>query len=499
MAHNNLGIALRDQRKLDEAIAAYRKAIELDPKYAMAYNNLGIALSAPGEAGRGHRRLPQGHRTRPEIRHGPQQPRHRPARPEEAGRGHRLPTARPSNSTRNPPMPTTTSASPCASQKKLDEAIAAYRKAIELDPKYAMAHNNLGNALRDQRKLDEAIACLPQGHRTRPEIRHGPHQPRQRPVRPGEAGRGHRLPTARPSNSTRSTPRPTTTSASPCRTRGSWTRPSPATARPSNSTRNTPRPTSTSASPWRDQGKLDEAIACYRKAIELDPKYAGPQQPRHRPVRPEEAGRGHRRLPQGHRTRPEIRRGPLQPRHRPARPGEAGRGHRLLPQGHRTRPEIRLRPQQPRLRPGRPDAKLGRGHRLLPQEAVELAPQSALAWQYLGWVQYRAGNWKASIEALEKSCKLQKGAGDSGQWIVMSLAHGKLANEKDLPEQERDRHKAEARRLYDQAVKHIDSMGPRRRCHDPGHPRFSRGSRGIVGGQRETEVNAEVADVASRF
>jgi hypothetical protein len=76
----------------------------------------------------------------------------------------------------------------------------------------------------------------------------------------------------------------------------------------------------------------------------------------------------------------------------------------------------------------------------------------------LGWVQYRAGNWKASIEALEKSCKLQKG-GDGGQWIVMSLAHGKLANEKELPEPERARHKAEARRWYDQAVKQIDGLG----------------------------------------
>ena len=58
----------------------------------------------------------------------------------------------------------------------MDEAIACYRKAIELDPKFALAHNNLGNALEDKGQVDEAIACY-----------------------------------RRPSNSTRSSPRPTTT------------------------------------------------------------------------------------------------------------------------------------------------------------------------------------------------------------------------------------------------------------------------------------------------
>jgi hypothetical protein len=42
----------------------------------------------------------------------------------------------------------------------------------------------------------------------------------------------------------------------------------------------------------------------------------------------------------------------------------------------------------------------------------------------------------------------------------MSLAHGKLANEKELSEQERTRHKAEARRWYDEAVKQINTWGP---------------------------------------
>jgi superkiller protein 3 len=87
---HSLGHSLYRQKKLDEAIAAYRKAIELDPNSANAYGNLGNALH---------------------------------------------------------------------DQKKLDEAIAAYRKAIELDPRFAEAYINLGNALMDQKKLDEAVAA----------------------------------------------------------------------------------------------------------------------------------------------------------------------------------------------------------------------------------------------------------------------------------------------------------------------------------------------------
>src|SRR5439155_590671 len=43
-AHNNLGNSLRSQKKVDDAIACYRTAIELDPKYAVAHFNLGTAL-----------------------------------------------------------------------------------------------------------------------------------------------------------------------------------------------------------------------------------------------------------------------------------------------------------------------------------------------------------------------------------------------------------------------------------------------------------------------
>ena len=43
-AHNNLGTALVDCRRIDEAVAEYQKALEINPDYAKAHYNLGAAL-----------------------------------------------------------------------------------------------------------------------------------------------------------------------------------------------------------------------------------------------------------------------------------------------------------------------------------------------------------------------------------------------------------------------------------------------------------------------
>jgi tetratricopeptide (TPR) repeat protein len=45
-------------------------------------------------------------------------------------------------------------------QKKLPEAIAAYKKAIDLNPRFANSHAGMGLALRDQGKFREAIEAL---------------------------------------------------------------------------------------------------------------------------------------------------------------------------------------------------------------------------------------------------------------------------------------------------------------------------------------------------
>ena len=44
-AHNNLGVVLERQGKADQAIAEYRRAIAINPDYALAHHNLALALN----------------------------------------------------------------------------------------------------------------------------------------------------------------------------------------------------------------------------------------------------------------------------------------------------------------------------------------------------------------------------------------------------------------------------------------------------------------------
>ena len=92
-AHSNLGNALKEQGKPDDAVACYRRALELNPDFAGA--------EQPGNV--------------------------------------------------------------LKDQGKLDEAVACCRRALELEPDFAEAHYHLGSALKDQGKLDEAADCCHHG------------------------------------------------------------------------------------------------------------------------------------------------------------------------------------------------------------------------------------------------------------------------------------------------------------------------------------------------
>jgi tetratricopeptide (TPR) repeat protein len=49
LPHNNLGNRLLDQGKAGEAIAEYKKAIELDPRYVEPHKKLASILRAQGK------------------------------------------------------------------------------------------------------------------------------------------------------------------------------------------------------------------------------------------------------------------------------------------------------------------------------------------------------------------------------------------------------------------------------------------------------------------
>jgi predicted O-linked N-acetylglucosamine transferase (SPINDLY family) len=121
--YSNLGVVLRARGRLRQAIAAYRRAIELKPEFVDAYHNLGNALREDGQAdaaANAYRRVIQ-------------------LRANSADAYNSL-----GNALRD--------------AGHLQEAIAAYKEAIQLKPHNAEAYNNYAAVLQDQGRLDEAIA-----------------------------------------------------------------------------------------------------------------------------------------------------------------------------------------------------------------------------------------------------------------------------------------------------------------------------------------------------
>lgn len=135
LAYYEQGCTFTTQGRHGEAVAAYRKALQLNPDYPSAYNNMGISLAKQNkydEAIAAYRKFIQ------------LEP------PDQALGYYNL-----GNALRN--------------QGKIPDAIAAYRKAVEVKPDYGNAYNNMGGALLSQDRLDEAIAACRMAIRFMPE------------------------------------------------------------------------------------------------------------------------------------------------------------------------------------------------------------------------------------------------------------------------------------------------------------------------------------------
>ena len=84
----------------------------------------------------------------------------------------------------------------------------------------------------------------------------------------------------------------------------------------------------------------------------------------------------------------------------------------------------------------------------LAAKAVAQAPRDGAYWNTLGIAQYRAGDWKAAIQALETSMPLRSG-GNGFDWIFLAMAHWQLGDQE------------QAHKQYDQTVQWMQKNQPK--------------------------------------
>ncbi len=121
-AYNSLGLALQSQGKFDEALAWYRRAIDLNPGYATPYNSLGLALAQMGRVEDGIVEFQKAIEIKPAY-----------------------------------PEPHFNMGLALRQLGRNEAAIAEFEQAVHFRPEYVKARLQLGLALADGGRLDEAI------------------------------------------------------------------------------------------------------------------------------------------------------------------------------------------------------------------------------------------------------------------------------------------------------------------------------------------------------
>ncbi len=124
-AYHNLGNAMRDHGRLEEAIKNYTKALSIEPKFTKAHDNLGVALTESGRLDDAIRNFSEALRIRPKD-----------------------------------PMIHNNLGLALMRQGNLQEASLHFSEALRIRPNYAEAHSNLGIVLAQQGNLKDAVTHL---------------------------------------------------------------------------------------------------------------------------------------------------------------------------------------------------------------------------------------------------------------------------------------------------------------------------------------------------
>ena len=155
----NLGAALQSDGRPADAMTHYRRAIELAPDYAPAYNNLASALRATGQLDGAivtYQRALELRADFPDAHYNLANALLERGRADEAAEHLRIAmqAITPSADVHN------NLGLALAAQGRPDEAAAEFRKALELEPQSVIAHRNLGNALVTAGVSSEGIGHL---------------------------------------------------------------------------------------------------------------------------------------------------------------------------------------------------------------------------------------------------------------------------------------------------------------------------------------------------
>ena len=132
--HFNLGLVRERTGRLDDALSAYRQALQVNPSYVEALGNQGNVLRRQGKLNEAAHAFESVLRIKPE-----------------SGDAHN------------------NLGVVLKEQGRISEAITHYRAALQLNPSHAEAYNNLGVALKEEGKLDEAVSAFRQALTCKPE------------------------------------------------------------------------------------------------------------------------------------------------------------------------------------------------------------------------------------------------------------------------------------------------------------------------------------------
>jgi Tfp pilus assembly protein PilF len=122
IAYNNLGEALAQDGKLDEALNDFSKSLEADPHYDQAHHNMGMALVQKGKLDEAVAQFNSAIEINPRF----------------TDAYNKLGAA-------------------LADQGKFDQAIISFHKVLELNPNYGPAYANLGSVMEKQGNITEAL------------------------------------------------------------------------------------------------------------------------------------------------------------------------------------------------------------------------------------------------------------------------------------------------------------------------------------------------------